>query len=97
MKINTKNFIVFKKGKFTDYYKIDKIVGEGTIDFIDDWIGAYGQVYRCINKIDGAVRAVKTLTKSGLCDEEEHQRFISEVTLLSEMDHPNILKLYEIF
>ena len=51
----------------------------------------------CTNIQTGAVRAVKTILKTGFYNEEERLRFISEITLLKTMDHPNILKLYEVF
>lgn len=37
------------------------------------------------------------MVKSGFHNEEERERFISEIKLLKQMDHPNILKLYEVF
>jgi len=35
--------------------------------------------------------------KAGFYDEEEKARFVSEINLLKQMDHPSILKLYEVF
>ena len=65
--------------------------------FISNILGAYGQVFKCIHRQSRSVRAVKTLLKSGFYNDDERERFISEVTLLKNMDHPNILKLYEVF
>ena len=59
--------------------------------------GGYGQVFKCVNKRSGAERAVKTILKTGFYDEAERARFQTEVALLKQMDHPNILKLYEVF
>ena len=42
-------------------------------------------------------RAVKALLKSSFFDEEDRQRFISEISILKNMDHPNILKLLEVY
>jgi len=43
------------------------------------------------------VRAVKVILKHGFIDEDERMRFISEVSLLQQMDHPNIIKLHEVY
>ena len=51
----------------------------------------------CFNKHTKAVRAVKALLKQGFYNQEERERFQAEVTLLRQMDHPNILKLYEVY
>lgn len=37
------------------------------------------------------------MLKKGFFDEEEKKKFISEISLLKQMDHPNILKLYEVY
>ena len=40
---------------------------------------------------------MKTLLKTGFYNEDERKRFTDEVEILGAMDHPNILKLYEVF
>ncbi len=43
-------------------------------------------------------RAVKTIKKTkSLENRIERARFIMEVEILKSMEHPNILKLYEVF
>jgi calcium-dependent protein kinase len=37
------------------------------------------------------------MSKEGFMDESEKDRFISEITLLKNIDHPCILKLHEVF
>ena len=59
-------------------------------------IGAYGEVRKCLNKETNALRAVKIINKKYL-EEEEKQKLLSEISILKQMDHPNILKLYEFF
>ena len=42
------------------------------------------------------VRAMKTLKKSAVIKEEE-ERLFSEMNILKNLDHPNILRLIELF
>ena len=59
-------------------------------------LGAYGEVRKCLSKETNALRAVKIINKKYL-EEEEKQKLLSEISILKQMDHPNILKLYEFF
>eukprot|EP00347_Sterkiella_histriomuscorum_P000514 403375554 len=69
-----------------DQYQISKVLGTG----------AYGEVRLCTHRKTGARRAVKIINKSYL-DEEESKRFLEELEILKKLDHPNIVKLYEIY
>jgi calcium-dependent protein kinase len=42
------------------------------------------------------VRAVKSLLKDKM-SKDEHWDFMYEMSILKNLDHPNILKLYEVF
>lgn len=42
------------------------------------------------------IRAVKLIRKDAMTPEEE-QAFQDEIAILSKLDHPNILKLYEVY
>lgn len=44
----------------------------------------------------GLIRAMKQLKKSELIKEEE-QKLFSEMQLLKNLDHPNIVKLFELY
>lgn len=59
-------------------------------------LGAYGEVRKCLNKETKALRAVKIINKKFL-EEEEKKKLLGEISILKQMDHPNILKLYEFF
>ena len=59
-------------------------------------LGAYGEVRKCQHKESKALRAVKIINKKAL-EEEERAKLLNEITILKQMDHPNILKLYEFF
>ncbi|CAE8595997.1 unnamed protein product [Polarella glacialis] len=72
-------------GRIDDFYKMEKTaLGEGS----------YGQVAKGVNKDTGAVRAIKAIDKNKISDVE---RFQGEVDIQAALDHPNIVKLYEVF
>ena len=60
------------------------------------YIGAYGEVRKCLHKETRALRAVKIINKKYLA-EEEKMKLLNEIDILKQLDHPNILKLYEFF
>ena len=72
---------------------IDKV--EKSYEFIKELgKGSYGQVFRCQNKINGNVYACKKMSKKKIKNKEQ---FKTEINLLRATDHPNIIKLYEIY
>ena len=56
--------------------------------------GGYAKVYRVKNKKTGEIRACKQLSKLDIVNLEKFQR---EMEILKKIDHPNIIKLYEIY
>ena len=50
----------------------------------------------CKNKRTKAERAVKILKKA-LMNEKLREFFLNEIEVLTTIDHPNIVKLYEIY
>ena len=59
-------------------------------------LGAYGEVRKCLNKQSKALRAVKIINKLSLAQYDK-EKLLNEIDILKQMDHPNILKLYEFF
>ena len=51
---------------------------------------------KCYKKTTGEERAVKILDKSEM-EEKEKTRLKFEIDILKNLDHPNILRLYEVF
>ena len=51
---------------------------------------------KCINRNTKIIRAVKLIKKDSMSNDEE-QNFKYEINILKELDHPNIIKLFEIF
>ena len=58
--------------------------------------GGYGTVFKGINKKTGEARAIKKLSRKGI-EEDDYVRFLREIELLKKADHPNIIKLYELY
>ena len=56
--------------------------------------GGYGKVYEVKNKKTGEIRACKHLSKLSI---KNLAKFELEINILIKADHPNIIKLYEIF
>ena len=59
--------------------------------------GSFGKVYLAEHKITHEKRAIKELEKSLVAEGAEQSKFFLEVEILSKLDHPNILKIYELF
>ena len=81
---NKEEFVGKVKGKLEDKYEIMKEIGSGGFS-------------RCLlvkNKTTGLLFACKELPKKKLTDYEGLMR---EVNLMIKLDHPNIIKLYEVY
>lgn len=82
--INATAFVSRKGGKIRDHYRIGKLLGSG----------AFGEVRLCLHKETQTQRAVKVLRKN-LLDPKEMEMLKNEITILKDLDHPNIVKMYE--
>lgn len=72
-------------GRLDDYYDIAKnLLGEGS----------YGRVSKGKDKVTGAMRAIKAIDVGKITNPEQ---FNKEVAIQQNLDHPNIVKLYEVF
>ena len=56
--------------------------------------GGYGNVFYAEHKKTETPRAIKVIEKKNI---QQHESLINEFRLLKEMDHPSIIKLYEIY
>eukprot|EP01097_Dermamoeba_algensis_P003510 TRINITY_DN2427_c0_g1_i1.p1 TRINITY_DN2427_c0_g1~~TRINITY_DN2427_c0_g1_i1.p1 ORF type:complete len:349 (-),score=51.06 TRINITY_DN2427_c0_g1_i1:213-1259(-) len=59
--------------------------------------GGYSVVYLGKSKKDGNRYAVRQIKKEALDDEEAINALRREISILRSVDHPNILKLYEVY
>lgn len=79
------NYVTINPGKLNDNYKVDKsMLGEGS----------YGQVFTGVHSDTKAKRAIKSIDTSKIAD---RKRFDEEVAIQANLDHPNIVKLFEVF
>jgi len=78
-------FILKKEGDvFNDYDVEDKVLGEGT----------YGVVFKATDKTTGEEVAIKRIPREKI---RNYVRFLNEIAALKTLDHPNVIKLFEIF
>ena len=84
IKFSKKNFVGKSEGLFLDNYDVIKQLGKG----------GYGKVYEVKNKKTGEIRACKHLSKLSIKNLEKFER---EINILINSDHPNIIKIFEIF
>ena len=53
-------------------------------------------MWKVTHKTSGMVRAMKSLKKSSILKEEQ-ERLFSEMNILKNLDHPHIVKLFELY
>lgn len=78
------NFISMTKDSLTDYFNIIRSIGGGR----------FGKVYEVQNKKTLETFACKKVSKSNLLN---LIKFKDEISIMSKSDHPNIIKLYQIY
>ena len=84
VKISKDNFINLGSRGLSNNYECTKKLGKG----------GFGKVYQVKNKSNGKIYACKKLSKLNISSLEKFQK---EIDILMMMDHPNIIKLYEVF
>lgn len=84
--LNQGSLIGEKKSRIVDDYSISKRLGKG----------AYSEVFLAKQKQTGLTRCIKVTRKRNLTVTSEDAIF-DEVKILKELDHPNIMKIYEYY
>ncbi len=88
IKISNVNLITENKHhRVEDKYKILSLIGKGS----------YGSVYKVQHKSSKFFRAMKIIKKTCLSMQDDDQKFLKEIEILIETDHPNIIKIFEYF
>ncbi|GAB9470196.1 hypothetical protein Gpo141_00007448 [Globisporangium polare] len=71
---------------FVEKYKIGRVIGEGNFSVVKE----------CARKSDGTKFAVKCINKNAL-NPKDRSNLVQEINILKELDHPNIIKLYDVY
>lgn len=86
--ISASKFIRMRVGGLSSDYQLQEIIGQG----------GFAVVHKCIHLPTAQTRAVKIIHKAGLTLEQIDLRHrLSEIKMLKSLDHPNILRCYELF
>ena len=86
VKISARQFVHKLDEPIEQHYRFIKQLGAGS----------FGKVYEAEHIATSQRRAVKEIIKSPGSHEQQSQ-FLSEVSILSTLDHPNIVRVYELF
>ena len=78
------DFSIDPNKEITDYYHFIEKIGEG----------AFGKVYKAIDKASGKERAIKYLYKKDITNRKQ---LLNETENLKKLDHPNITRLFETY
>eukprot|EP00340_Litonotus_pictus_P010914 CAMPEP_0170538044 /NCGR_PEP_ID=MMETSP0209-20121228/103080_1 /TAXON_ID=665100 ORGANISM="Litonotus pictus, Strain P1" /NCGR_SAMPLE_ID=MMETSP0209 /ASSEMBLY_ACC=CAM_ASM_000301 /LENGTH=450 /DNA_ID=CAMNT_0010839663 /DNA_START=1 /DNA_END=1353 /DNA_ORIENTATION=- len=57
--------------------------------------GAFGTVFKVKHKQSEKIRAMKIIAKESLYMQDDEQRFLKEIEILKQVEHMNIIKIYE--
>lgn len=76
-----------RHGYFYGDYKVLYFVGSGT----------FARVYRAAHKTTGQIVALKVLRGKHSEEKEQVERFVREGQMVTELRHPNIVPIYEVF
>lgn len=82
--INNEMFFSVKTSPVEEDYEVKQLLGEGS----------FGQVKLVTHKRTGLDRAMKIIKKAEV-PAEERDKMLKEVTILKSLDHPNILKIFD--
>ncbi len=59
--------------------------------------GKFGKVYKVYHYPSGQTRAMKIVQKSATNSQDDERKFLKEIEVLTLLDHPNIVKIFEYF
>ena len=85
--ILSKMLVNENKGDVSHYYTPIQTIGQGS----------FGKVFKVKQKVTGNIFAMKLINKDTEFNNSENKNFLNEIYILRQLDHPNILKVYEYF
>ncbi len=86
MTIDKAVFVQEQKGRIKAKYRVLETIGKGS----------YGEVKKILHKVTGELRAMKVIRKEDV-SKEYQQSLLNEIDILKQLDHPNIVKIYEFY
>jgi calcium-dependent protein kinase len=87
LKLNNSSLVRGKTNSISETYKLIKKLGSGT----------FGMVYKVKHLSTDTYRAMKVVKKDTINYQDDEKQFLKEIEILSELDHPNIIKIYEYY
>ncbi len=83
-----KNLLILEnKEPLPKLYKIVNKIGKG----------CFGKVFKVHHYDTGQLRALKVVKKEIVKLQDDNKKFLKEIEVLSQLDHPNIIKIFEYF
>lgn len=79
--------LFYNPDKYENHYKTIEKIGTG----------AFGKVYKVVHNATGQVRALKVISKGTINLQDDDKKCLKEIELLSKLNHPSIIKVYEYF
>ena len=87
IKVFNNSMIQGKTESISKSYVIIKRLGSGT----------FGKVYKVRHIQTGSLRAMKVVKRDTVNYQDDEKLFLKEIEILSQLDHPNVLKIYEYY
>jgi calcium-dependent protein kinase len=87
IKILRNTLVVENTGPIIESYDLISKIGTGT----------FGKVYKVRHKKTKQFRAMKVVKLDTINYQDDEHAFLKEIEMLSQLDHPNIIKIYEYF
>lgn len=86
LRVTGSTFVYMNPHEFISIYRVGPRIGQGS----------YAEVRRCELKSTGQLRAVKMCRKD-LVGQVELQTILQEAEITKKLDHPNVIRMYEMF
>lgn len=78
---------IYNSDRYEKHYQTLEKIGTGT----------FGKVYKVLHINSGQERALKIVSKGTIKYQDDEKEFLKEIELLSKLDHPSIIKVFEYF